>query len=83
MPDYHLGNDLGPSLTALAVLPRQSLLASLGFSCGFAASFNAPLAGITFAMEDPPGPPYCGLLRTAGSAILAGYRDLKGSFKGI
>ena len=24
---------------------RQSLLASLGFSCGFAASFNAPLAG--------------------------------------
>jgi len=30
----------------------QSLLASLGFSCGFAASFNAPLAGITFAMEE-------------------------------
>ena len=33
--------------------PRtQSLLASLGFSCGFAASFNAPLAGILFAMEE-------------------------------
>lgn len=30
----------------------QSLLASLGFSCGFAASFNAPLAGITFALEE-------------------------------
>eukprot|EP00435_Cladocopium_sp_Y103_P014615 s3064_g3.t1 len=33
--------------------PRtQSLLASLGFCCGFAASFNAPLAGILFAMEE-------------------------------
>eukprot|EP00930_Biecheleria_cincta_P038897 TRINITY_DN2674_c0_g3_i1.p1 TRINITY_DN2674_c0_g3~~TRINITY_DN2674_c0_g3_i1.p1 ORF type:complete len:917 (-),score=142.30 TRINITY_DN2674_c0_g3_i1:232-2982(-) len=30
----------------------QSLLASLGFSCGFAASFNAPVAGIVFAMEE-------------------------------
>jgi len=30
----------------------QSLLASLGFSCGFAASFNAPIAGILFAMEE-------------------------------
>eukprot|EP00930_Biecheleria_cincta_P005223 TRINITY_DN106141_c0_g1_i1.p1 TRINITY_DN106141_c0_g1~~TRINITY_DN106141_c0_g1_i1.p1 ORF type:complete len:888 (+),score=166.45 TRINITY_DN106141_c0_g1_i1:337-2664(+) len=30
----------------------QSLLASLGFSCGFAASFNAPVAGILFAMEE-------------------------------
>lgn len=33
--------------------PRtQSLLASLGFCCGFAATFNAPLAGILFAMEE-------------------------------
>ncbi|CAE7303974.1 Ift140 [Symbiodinium natans] len=33
--------------------PRtQSLLASLGFCCGFAASFNAPLSGILFAMEE-------------------------------
>eukprot|EP00931_Biecheleriopsis_adriatica_P018173 TRINITY_DN12807_c0_g1_i6.p1 TRINITY_DN12807_c0_g1~~TRINITY_DN12807_c0_g1_i6.p1 ORF type:complete len:976 (+),score=164.25 TRINITY_DN12807_c0_g1_i6:65-2992(+) len=30
----------------------QSLLASLGFSCGFAASFNAPIAGTLFAMEE-------------------------------
>lgn len=30
----------------------QSLLASLGFVCGFAASFNAPVAGILFAMEE-------------------------------
>lgn len=30
----------------------QSLLASLGFCCGFAASFNAPLSGILFAMEE-------------------------------
>lgn len=33
--------------------PRtQSLLASLGFCCGFAASFNAPLSGILFAIEE-------------------------------
>ena len=33
--------------------PRtQSLLASLGFCCGFASSFNAPLSGILFAMEE-------------------------------
>lgn len=54
-------------LSGFDVNLRQSLLASLGFSCGFAASFNAPLAGqgcpsgsdrsdhsragITFAME--------------------------------
>jgi len=30
----------------------QSLLASLGFSCGFAGSFNAPVTGILFAMEE-------------------------------
>ncbi|CAJ1450933.1 unnamed protein product [Effrenium voratum] len=30
----------------------QSLLASLGFCCGFASSFNAPLSGILFAMEE-------------------------------
>lgn len=30
----------------------QSLLASLGFCCGFAASFNAPLSGMLFAMEE-------------------------------
>eukprot|EP00435_Cladocopium_sp_Y103_P059091 s558_g21.t1 len=33
--------------------PRtQSLLASLGFCCGFASSFNAPLSGILFAIEE-------------------------------
>jgi len=55
----------GPAIqvcTALATLAgwalgirsvqTQSLLASLGFSCGFAASFNSPLAGILFAMEE-------------------------------
>eukprot|EP00928_Gymnodinium_smaydae_P002053 TRINITY_DN10722_c0_g1_i1.p1 TRINITY_DN10722_c0_g1~~TRINITY_DN10722_c0_g1_i1.p1 ORF type:complete len:860 (+),score=123.69 TRINITY_DN10722_c0_g1_i1:90-2669(+) len=30
----------------------QSLLASLGFACGFAGAFNSPLAGIMFAMEE-------------------------------
>lgn len=30
----------------------QSLLACLGFAGGFAASFNSPLAGIMFAMEE-------------------------------
>jgi len=30
----------------------QSLLACIGISCGFAASFNSPLAGILFAMEE-------------------------------
>jgi len=30
----------------------QSLLATLGFASGFAASFNSPLAGIIFAMEE-------------------------------
>merc|ERR1719191_680583 len=30
----------------------QSLLACLGFAGGFAASFNSPLAGILFAMEE-------------------------------
>eukprot|EP00930_Biecheleria_cincta_P046852 TRINITY_DN32381_c0_g1_i1.p1 TRINITY_DN32381_c0_g1~~TRINITY_DN32381_c0_g1_i1.p1 ORF type:complete len:814 (-),score=117.79 TRINITY_DN32381_c0_g1_i1:200-2641(-) len=33
--------------------PRtQSLLGSLGFCCGFSSSFNAPLTGILFAMEE-------------------------------
>lgn len=39
------GCGIGSSVT-------QSLLASLGFVCGFAASFNAPVAGILFAMEE-------------------------------
>lgn len=30
----------------------QSLLACIGISCGFAASFNSPLAGTLFAMEE-------------------------------
>lgn len=33
-------------------VPTQSLLASLGFAGGFAATFNSPLAGIMFAMEE-------------------------------
>lgn len=33
-------------------LQTQSLLAMLGFSCGFSASFRAPLAGILFALEE-------------------------------
>merc|ERR1719146_328310 len=30
----------------------QSLLACLGFAGGFSASFNSPLAGIMFSMEE-------------------------------
>lgn len=41
----------GQSL-GIHTLQTMSLLASLGFSCGFAASFNAPLSGILFAMEE-------------------------------
>lgn len=33
-------------------VPTQALLACLGFAGGFAATFNSPLAGILFAMEE-------------------------------
>jgi len=36
----------------IRAVQTQSLLATLGFSCGFAASFNAPLSGILFAAEE-------------------------------
>lgn len=39
-------------LIGLRNTPTISLLATLGFSAGFAASFNAPLAGILFAIEE-------------------------------
>jgi len=39
-------------LMGIRAAATQSLLASLGFACGFAASFNAPLSGILFSMEE-------------------------------
>eukprot|EP00929_Paragymnodinium_shiwhaense_P063425 TRINITY_DN31680_c0_g2_i1.p1 TRINITY_DN31680_c0_g2~~TRINITY_DN31680_c0_g2_i1.p1 ORF type:complete len:652 (-),score=88.79 TRINITY_DN31680_c0_g2_i1:113-2068(-) len=39
-------------LVGIRAVETQSLLAMLGFSCGFAASFNAPLAGVLFAAEE-------------------------------
>lgn len=39
-------------ISGMRAAKTQSLLACLGFAGGFAASFNSPLAGILFAMEE-------------------------------
>mmetsp|Transcript_15885 Transcript_15885/g.43516 ORF Transcript_15885/g.43516 Transcript_15885/m.43516 type:complete len:901 (-) Transcript_15885:199-2901(-) len=46
-----LAGSIGWSL-GMRAPATQSLLSTLGFASGFAASFNSPMAGIIFAMEE-------------------------------